>query len=323
MTSVAVVTVNYGTPDLSIAAVESVLARDHGGRSVEVHLVDNASPGGDAEAFRQAHAARGWGDRVTLWLETENHGFGRGNNLVLKRLAARAAPPTFVFLLNPDATLENEAIDILAHALEDHPKAAVAGAGIAFPDGRPAVACFRFPSLLSEVVSTLDFGPVYRVFPKGKVSLPPDWPEGEVDWVAGASVMMRLSALAEVGFFDPDFFLYYEEVELMRRLRREGYRTLYVPRARVSHIAGAATDVSSHDPRPRRRPAYVYDSWRLYFEKVHGRGYALATSMAKIPAALAGGGLSRLRRRPSGQPIGFIGDHWRHVVRPLLRRPAE
>ena len=135
--------------------------------------------------------------------------------------------------------------------------------------------------------------------------------------------MMRLDALREVGFFDPDFFLYYEEVELMRRLRREGYRTLYVPRARVSHIAGAATDVSSHDPRPRRRPVYVYDSWRLYFEKVHGRGYALATSMAKIPAAVMGGGLSRLKRRQSGQPIGFYGDHWRHVVRPLLRGAAK
>ena len=321
--SVAVITVNYGTPDLSIAAVDSVLKHDHGGRAVDVHLVDNASPGTDAEAFTKAHAENGWGDRVTLWLETENHGFGRGNNLVLDALAARAAPPDFVFLLNPDAALENEAIDILASALEADPLAGVAGAGISFPDGQPAVAAFRFPSLLRELVSTFDFGPLYRLFPGGRVSLPPEWPEGPVDWVAGASMMMRFDALRDVGFFDPDFFLYYEEVELMRRLRRAGYRTLYIPRARVTHIAGAATEVRSHDTRPRPRPEYVYRSWRMYFQKVHGRGYALAAAVMKLPAALLNAGLSRVRRKRSGQPVGFYRDHWRYVLWPLLTGGAK
>lgn len=316
--NVAVITVNYGTPDLSIAAIESVLVRHHGGREVEMHLVDNASPGNDAEIFRRVHAERGWGPRVTLWLEAENHGFGRGNNLVLDALAARATPPDFVFLLNPDAELENEAIDILAGALETDPLAGVVGAGISFPDGRPAVACFRFPSFLSEVMSAIDFGPFYRLFPTRQVSLPPEWPEGQVDWVAGASMMMRFSALKEVGFFDPDFFLYFEEVELMQRFRRAGYKTFYVPRARVLHIAGAATDVSSHDTRPKRCPGYVYDSWRMYFQKVHGRGYALATAVVKIPAAVLNGVLSRLRCKRPSHPVGFYRDHWLLVVRPLL-----
>ncbi len=321
--SIAVIIINYGTSDLSIAAVESVLVRHHGRREVEVHLVDNASPGEDAEIFRTVHAERGWGARVTLRLETENHGFGRGNNLVFNVLAARATPPDFVFLLNPDAELENEAIDILAGALETDPLAGVAGAGISFPDGRPAVACFRFPSFLSEVVSTIDFGPFYRLLPTGRVSLPPEWPEGQVDWVAGASMMIRFPALREVGFFDPDFFLYYEEVELMQRFRGAGYKTLYVPRARVLHIAGAATDVSSHDPSPKRRPDYVYDSWRMYFQKVHGRGYALATAVTKMPAAALNSVLSRLRRKRPGHPVGFYRDHWRLVVRPLLTGAAK
>ncbi len=316
--SVAVITVNYGTPDLSIAAVESVLARDHGGRDVEVHLVDNASPDGDAETFKAAHSERQWGDRVTLWLETENHGFGRGNNVVLNALSARATPPEFVFLLNPDAELENEAIDILASALEADSQAGVAGAGISFPDGTPAVACFRFPSMLSEFVSTLDFGPFYRIAPKGRVSHPPEHPEGPVGWVAGASMMMRFSALRDVGFFDPDFFLYYEEVELMRRFARAGHATLYVPRAKVLHIAGAATNVASHLTQPKRRPDFVYHSWRMYFQKVHGRGYALLTALVKLPAALGNGALSRLKGKRSGQPVGFYRDHLRYVVWPLL-----
>ena len=109
--SVAVVIVNYGTADLTIAAVRSVLTRDHGGRPVEVHVVDNASPGDDA-----ARLAGVFGDEasVTLWPETVNHGFGGGNNVALRALLAREMPPDYVFLLNPDARLDNEAIDRLS-----------------------------------------------------------------------------------------------------------------------------------------------------------------------------------------------------------------
>ena len=128
---IAVSIVNYGTADLVIEAVESVLARDHGGRRVEVHVVDNASPGDDAAVLEAAHGAKDWAARgVILHLEDENHGFGRGNNVVLQALAARETPPEFVFFLNSDAWLENEALDILARALEADPKACGAGAGI-------------------------------------------------------------------------------------------------------------------------------------------------------------------------------------------------
>lgn len=314
---IAVIVVNYGTADLTIAAVQSVLARDHGGRRIEIHVVDNASPGDDADTLARAHAAGNWGNRVTLWPEAVNHGFGRGNNVVLNTLAKRATPPKYVFLLNPDAELENEAILILAEALEANPEAGAAGAGISFPDGSPAVACFRFPSLLREIVGTINFGPLDKLLPKGRVSLPPEW-SGPVDWVAGASVLMRFDHLSKVGFFDPDFFLYFEEVELMRRLQMAGHRTLYVAEARVTHIAGAATQVASHDTRPKPKPAFVYDSWRMYYQKSHGRAYALATAVLKLPAAWLGVALSRLRGRPSGVPMRFSRDHWRHVIRPLL-----
>lgn len=144
---VAVIVVNHGTAELAIAAVESVLARDHGGRAVELHLVDNASPDDDADRLAAAHAERGWGARVVLHLESENHGFGRGNNLVLEQLAARRTPPDKVFLLNPDARLENEALDLLAGVLDARPKAAFAGSAIVTPGatGSPRRSGFQAP----------------------------------------------------------------------------------------------------------------------------------------------------------------------------------
>jgi GT2 family glycosyltransferase len=315
--SVAVIVVNYGTPELALAAVQSVLDRGHGGRAVEVHLVDNASPGGDAATFRREAAARGWGDRVALHLEEVNHGFGRGNNVVLEALRARSDPPDAAFLLNPDARLENEAVDLLARALEADPRAGFAGAGIALPDGRQVTAAFRFPSLPAEFAQAMGFGPVSRALAHKGIALPPDHPGGAVDWVAGAAVMVRLDALRETGLFDPDFFLYFEEVELMWRGARAGWRCLYVPAARVVHAEGAATDVRSSRAVPKRHPPYRYDAWRLYHLKTAGRRGAAAVAAATLAGAACGAVLARLRGRRAGVPH-FLGDFWRHAARPIL-----
>ena len=88
---VSVIIVNYGTADLALDAVASVLEKDAGVR--DIHIVDNASPGGDAARLAKAIAERGWAPRVTLHAETVNHGFGRSNNLVLEALAKSATPP--------------------------------------------------------------------------------------------------------------------------------------------------------------------------------------------------------------------------------------
>lgn len=316
--TVAVIIVNYGTADLTVQAVESVLERRHGGRQVEVHVVDNASPGGDAAVLEKAHAARGWGARgVTLYPEPENHGFGRGNNIVLHKLAARPALPEFVFLLNSDAWLENETLDILARALEAEPRAAGAGAGILGEDGEPAVCSFRFPSMTSEVTRTMGIGPVERMLKHARVALPPDH-DGPVDWVAGASVMFRFEAIAEVGFFHPAYFLYFEEVDMMRQMRLNGRHMLYVTAARVTHIAGVSTKVRSGHREQERKPAYVYDSWRIYFHRQHGRPYALTAAFLVAGAAVVHRAVAPLRQKEAGLPAHFIADHSRYVIWPLM-----
>lgn len=315
---IAVIVVNYGTAALACEAVQSVLDRQHGGRDVRVHLVDNASPGDEAQLLRDTHAARGWGAAVTLWPETENHGFGRGNNVVLTALAGQKDPPARVFLLNPDARLANEAIDSLATALDADPQAAAAGAGMLRPDQTPVTAAFRFPGAVSEIARRVDLGILDRMVRRHLVPLPPDHPAGPVDWVSGAAVMFRLDALQAAGFFDPGFFLYYEEVDLMRRLRAAGWRILYDPQAHVMHEEGAATGQFAGQAGRQRDPAYLYQSWRHYFTRAYGRTGALAIALLTPPA----GGLNILHRGLRGRaptlPRRFFTDHWHHVVRPLL-----
>jgi N-acetylglucosaminyl-diphospho-decaprenol L-rhamnosyltransferase len=187
LADIAVIIVNYGTPELALGAAASVLERTHPGHTVELHLVDNASPDGGAALIAEAIAARGWQGRLTFHAETTNHGFGRGNNVVLHQLAAREAPPDYVFLLNPDAALDNEAVAILADFLTAHPRAACAGAELREPGTEdPVRASFRFPGLASTFAEAVGFGPVSRLLDRYTVSLPPAAEAERVDWVAGA-----------------------------------------------------------------------------------------------------------------------------------------
>jgi GT2 family glycosyltransferase len=318
-TDVAVVIVNYGTADMAVAAADSILNRTADGLTVEVHLVDNASPGNDAEVLRQA--ASRWGDAVTLHLEPTNHGFGRGNNVVLRQLAQRATPPAKVFLLNPDARLETNAVAQLSAFLDTHPKAAVVGSAILHEGSlEPATCAFRFPSAVSEFVGAVNFGPLARLFRHTEVAFSADLPMQQVDWVSGASMMARLDALTGVNFFDPDYFLYYEEVDLMNRLKRLGWEVWHLPQAKIVHIAGAATGVTRiSDERPPL-PAYWYESWRLYFEKQHGRSGARVAAFARLSGTILGDLIGRLRSKPSNNPRNFVSDFQRHVVGPLFRR---
>lgn len=319
---IAVIVVNYGAPALALEAVESVRALGRGEYSVELHLVDNASPGDDAQQFRDAANARDWGDAVTLHLEDENHGFGRGNNLVLDILALRERPPKYVFLLNPDAALRNDAIAHLARFLDAHPMAAVAGARSVKPEGHSVTAAFRFPTLASEFAAALNFGPVSRLLQSRTVALDPDIPTQPVGWVSGASMMIRWQALADCGFFHPAYFLYYEEVDLMRRFARAGWETWYVREAEITHVEGASTDVRSAETRRKARPAYWYESWRLYFLG-HGHTYALGTALARLTGAALNGVLARLRGREPAAPLHFGRDFRNFVIRPLLGLRAK
>jgi len=318
MQDVSVIIVNYGTAELAIAAAESVLAHSHGGRAVDVHLVENGSPGDDAAVLRAAHAARGWGERVTLYIEDRNHGFGRGNNVVLNALARQATPPSYVFLLNPDARLGNEAIDCLATFLDAHPEAAAAGAAIVRPDGMPATAAFRFPSLASEFVLTSGVGPLIRRIPASQIYLPVDLGAQPVDWVTGAAFMARFDVLRRIGFFDPDFFLYFEETELMWRLHRAGHAIWHIPEARIEHVAGAATGMKGGRLRNKTQPSYWYDSWRLYHVKTGGKGSARRAALARLSGALLNVLFRGVRGRSSDLPTGFFGDFRRFVLQPLF-----
>lgn len=314
---IAVLIVNHRTAPLAIAAVDSVLSRPADGLRVTVHVVDNASSDADRALLRAAQAR--WSDAVRLHLEPVNHGFGRGNNIVLQELAALPDPPDKVYLLNPDAQVIGTALADLAAFLDAHPAAAVAGSAILHADtGEPACCAFRFPGVLSEFEAALSLGPVSRMLARHAVALPAVIGTRQVDWVSGASMMARLGPLRDVGFFDPDFFLYFEEVDLMRRLRGRGWQVWHVAEARIRHVAGAATGIRSGTPRPPPLPGYWFDSWRMYFVKQHGPAGARLAALSRWTGTVLGAGIGLLRGRRPRAPQDFAGDFARRVMLPLF-----
>lgn len=319
MANIAVIIVNYGTVELTIEAVESLFEHTRDTHVIEIHIVDNASPGDDRARLSAVYADRRWQARgVHLWKEAENHGFGRANNLVLNSLSDRASPPEFVFFLNPDARLKNAALDILANAMEQMPKAAVVGAALEQTDGREVEAAFRFPGCASELSAGAAFKPIGRAMRRYHVALGIELGQRQVDWVSGAAFMARLKPLQDVNFFDPGFFLYYEEVDLMAKLSDQGWQCWHVPEARVVHIAGAATGVTSENREPGTLPQYWYESWRLYFTNRRGRFGALCVALVRTTGWVIDRVVSGIQRRAPQAPHRFGRDFYTYVLRPLV-----
>ena len=95
---------------------------------------------------------------------------------------------------------------------------------------------------------------------------------GPIDWATGASVLVRTKALRDAGLFDTGFFLYFEEVELMHRFAKHGWKSYHCPESRVLHVAGASTGVvDGQSEATRVPPDYIFNSRHRYFTLTSGK----------------------------------------------------
>lgn len=278
--TVAVIIVNYRTPDLAVACVRSLVAERAYLPRLEVMLVDNASGDGSAESMGAALSDLVDSGFVTLLPLSLNGGFGWGNNQALLRLTARAAPPEFVMLLNPDCEIEVGAIRCLVDEMRAQPRCGVTGSQLVNPDGSLSGSAFRFHSVATELIRGSRVPTLHRLLGIAPVLVQSDVPV-DVDWVTGAACLFRTEALAGIGLFDDGFFLYFEEVELMHRLKRAGWRARHVPASRIMHVGGVSTGVRDEQPIGTPSfPPYWYRSRRRYFVRTRGGGVGLAASLA-------------------------------------------
>ena len=184
----------------------------------EVLVLDNASRDGSAGAAR-THGAT----TEVIALE-QRRGKGENDTTLLRRARGR-----YALLLNEDSELEPGATMALYEALDAHPEAAVAGATLVTHGGEQQPSAWRFPGPLAATLAALWLHRRFVVQSRGSRVR-------EVDWVQSAALLVRSDAAEAVGYFDPAFFVYSDEVDFCKRLRDAGWDVLYVPDARaVSH----------------------------------------------------------------------------------------
>lgn len=263
--TVDVAIVNWNTAEAAAEAAEAYLAsRDV---AVAVTVIDNDSEPAERQRLKELVPAG-----ARLLLSDANLGFGTGANRALAGGEGRV-----VCVSNADVIPRSEALAALAAACLDHPERGMVGP--AFDDASAYHA--ELPSAPALAVRPFIGGFRHRF-----VDSPPAGKTIEVGQPAGACFLVRRAVWEELGGFDEDFFLWYEDVDLARRLRDAGYRNFVCGDALVGHAEGLATGALS----PRRHQAARLAGLRLYLRKHHPWTAKLAAPLLALARRLRAGG---------------------------------
>lgn len=270
---VSVVIVNYNTAGLLRPCLDA-LAAGAAGLRLQTIIIDNASRDDSAEVLRRDYSD------CELIFNPVNVGFGRANNQALERVRGR-----HVLLLNTDAFVAVDTLPRTVAYLDEHPDCGLVGVRLEGRDGHLQPSARFFPTPWNEFLTGTG---LERFFPGTQRVDDMAWDHAtvrECDWVPGCYYLVRRAVVAQVGLFDPRFFLYYEEVDHCRAVKAAGWKVVFYPYTTVVHIGGesAKTD-SAITGSGRQISALQVESGLLYYRKHHGRLGLLANVLLSTVA---------------------------------------
>lgn len=261
---VSVIVVSFNTRELLRECLQTLQAQA-GGVTYQLIVVDNASRDGSADMVAAEFP------EATLIRSAVNLGFANANNRGFAEAQGR-----HVVLLNSDAFLRPGALPRAVAHLDAEPHIGLGGARLVGRDDTWQPSARMFPSLLNDFLALSGLA---ARFPRSRFCGRMDrtWADpgepAEVDWTPGAFTIIRREVLEQVGYFDPAFFLYYEEVDLCRRVKAAGYTIWYWPDVVVVHLGGESSKTVSHVSFSSAGAQLIL--WRLrsgllYYRKHHG-----------------------------------------------------
>jgi N-acetylglucosaminyl-diphospho-decaprenol L-rhamnosyltransferase len=267
----AVVIVSWNVREIVQDALRTLYEDlESSGLEARVIVVDSASSDDTIGAVKTNFP------QVETIASAENLGFGKANNLGIKALGD--LPPA-VYLLNPDTLSQKRATRTLFDALMADKRVGLVGARLTYGDGSFQDSCFEFPGLKQLWV---EFFPTPGRFIVGRFNgrYPRSLYSGnqpfDVDFMLGATMMLRREVIEQTEGFDPHFFMYGEEVDWQWRIRKAGWRILCVPQAHVVHLVGQSTGQAK-----ARSVVNLWES-RLYLFKKHYPAWKLAIAKPMI-----------------------------------------
>ncbi len=232
----SIVIVNWNSKELLKNCLSS-LREYHDLRDINVIVVDNASRDGSTEMIEASFP------EVRVIHSGGNVGFGKANNMAIK-----TAPTPYILLLNPDTTVFPDTIKQMTGFMDSNPSVGGLGCRMVFPTGETQpIGLQWFPSPLTEflglvLVSDKTFHLLRNIIPYKD----PD-SSGYVSKLYGGCLLIRKAVFDQIGYFDEQFFMYGEDVDLCRRITDAGWKLYYLSSAKIIHLCGGATEQSLND----------------------------------------------------------------------------
>jgi N-acetylglucosaminyl-diphospho-decaprenol L-rhamnosyltransferase len=245
--------VNTNGRELLLACLEAIERTTPPDLEHEILVLDNASDDGSVEAVRAL------GREIRLIALDRREGKAANDSRLLEE-----AKGEFCLLLNEDSDLKPGAVAALLGALQSDRQAGAAGAQLFAPDGREVPCAWRLPNAETALAGAVFMHRRATVESEGTGTRP-------VGWVQSSAMMVRREAARDVGWLDPDFFVYSDETDFCKRLGDAGWKILYVPSARAIHHDQMAQDA----PGAERRIVEYHRGRDLYLRKHLGAAQAL------------------------------------------------
>lgn len=250
---IAAIVVNYRTPALTIACVDSLLCS--AGVSVRVIIVDNASADDSVARLTERY---GDNPSVAILARDVNDGYAGGNNAGMERLSGTGAG--FVLVINSDAVVDSECVRLMHRAMLADPHVALVCPRIFYGDS---------PDQLWFGGATFSFWSGRVVHVGHRRSASHGWQQArDLPFATGCAVLIRLSA-CRAPLFDASLFGYAEDLDLSLAVRAAGFRLRYVPEAMVRHFEGG----SHRDARGQGLRFYLSTRNQLRVVARHARWY--------------------------------------------------
>lgn len=259
----SIIIVNWHSAQYATKCIASIYAATHN-LKFEILVVDNASSDDSCDVLEQTFPA------IKLIRSPENIGFARANNLGFIHSSGRV-----LLFLNPDTELAGPAINFMVASLESSPAIGIMGCKLLNSDGSVQTSCIQpIPTVLNQVA---DVEWLKRRCPKLKLwGMAPLFAEdrdtpAEVEAVSGACLMVRREAFERVAFFDADYFMYMEDLDLCYKVREAGWKVCYAGRAKAIHHGGQSTKRAKEN---RFADVLVRECIWKFLRKTRGSSYA-------------------------------------------------
>lgn len=261
---VSILIVHYNTPGLLRQTLKGIYASAPT-VTFEVLVVDN-NPSARVHEMVQREFPN-----VRMIISERNGGFGAGMNQAIAQATGK-----YLFVFNPDIALFSGAVELLKAYMDAHPDVGMCGPKLLHPDGSLQYSCYRFMKPFTVLCRRLPFAKnIPSMARELDAYLMKDWDHAtvrDVDYLLGAAMFVRAEAVRQVGGFDENFFVYFEEQDWCRRFWMKGWRVVYQPEAQLVHYhrretaeGNIFTQLLNPLTRTQIRSA-IY-----YFKKYHGQ----------------------------------------------------